>query len=121
MGFVDAIKTVFSKYATFSGRAGRPEFWYFFLFTFLVQIACGIIGIGSEMLSNVLSGLFALAVLIPSLAVGARRLHDTDRSGWWQLIMIIPVIGIIVLIVFWCLRGTEGPNRFGAGPGAPVA
>lgn len=112
MNFTDAVKTVFSKYATFSGRAARPEFWYFALFAFLVQMAFGIIGIGSEKLANILSGLFALATIIPSLAVGARRLHDIDRSGWWQLIMFIPVLGIVVLIVFWCLRGTDGPNRY---------
>ncbi|TAK48077.1 MAG: DUF805 domain-containing protein [Xanthobacteraceae bacterium] len=114
MNFVDAVKTCFAKYTTFTGRAARPEFWYFALFSLLVQIAIAIVTGGAGTLNNALSALFALGMLLPSLAVGARRLHDIDRTGWWQLIALIPIIGIIVLIVFWCLRGNDGPNRFGA-------
>lgn len=121
MGFADAVKTVFSRYATFSGRAGRPEFWFFALFCFIVNIVIGIIGMFADTVSTILSIIFALGTIIPSIAVGARRLHDTDRSGWWQLIGIVPIVGIIVLIVFYVLKGTDGANRFGAGPDGPVA
>lgn len=113
MGFGEAIQTVFSKYATFSGRASRSEFWYFALFTFLVQLVFAIVGFAAQNIGDILSIIFGLAVFIPSLAVGARRLHDIDRTGWWQLIMLVPLVGIIVLIVFWVMKGSEGPNRFG--------
>ena len=105
MTFVESIKTCFSKYADFNGRASRPEFWWWVLFTFLVSAATGIV-------SQMLSGLFSLAVLLPSIAVGARRLHDTDRSGWLQLVWLIPVIGWI-LIIYWCVQEAKEPNRFG--------
>lgn len=109
MNFGDSIKLCFSKYADFNGRAKRPEFWWFVLFTFLVSLALG-------MVSDVISGLFSLAVFVPSIAVGARRLHDTNRSGWFQLLWIIPVIGWIVLIVFCAQEGEAGDNQFGAVP-----
>jgi len=109
MNFGDAIKLCFSKYADFNGRAKRPEFWWFVLFTFLVSL-------GLSMVSETVSGLFSLAVLVPSIAVGARRLHDTNRSGWFQLLWIIPVIGWIVLIVFCAQEGEAGDNQYGAVP-----
>ena len=103
------------KYAEFSGRARRQEFWMFVLFNFLAGIAIGIVesilGTGGA-----LCGLYNLAIVVPSLAVGARRLHDTDRSGWWQLIVLIPLVGFIVLIVFWAADSKPGENRFGANP-----
>ncbi|WP_027467485.1 DUF805 domain-containing protein [Deefgea rivuli] len=104
MKFEESIKICFSKYADFKGRAIRSEYWWFALFTFLVSIALG-------MFSEVASGLFSLATLLPSLAVGARRLHDTNRSGWWQLIGLVPVIGWIVLI-YWFAQEGHGQNRF---------
>ena len=110
MNFADSIKTCFSKYADFTGRAKRPEFWWFVLFIFLVSLALG-------MVSNIVSLLFSLATLVPSLAVGARRLHDTSRSGWWQLIGIIPLIGWIVLIVFCAQEGQTADNQYGPVPG----
>ena len=88
MNFGQAISTCFSNYATFSGRASRPEFWWFFLFQILVSIA-------ASMLGDVVAGLVSLAVLLPALAVGARRLHDIGKSGWWQLIMLTG-IGLLV-------------------------
>jgi uncharacterized membrane protein YhaH (DUF805 family) len=109
MSFGDSIKACFSKYADFNGRAKRPEFWWFVLFCFLVSMAL-------SMASSVLSGLFSLGVLLPSLAVGARRLHDINRSGWWQLIGLIPVVGWIVLIVFCTQEGESGDNQYGAPP-----
>ena len=108
MTFGESIKTCFSKYADFSGRATRSEFWWWALFVLLVSAAAGII-------SEVLSGIFSLAVLLPYLAVGARRLHDTDRSGWLQLIGLIPLIGWIVLIVWFAQEGKE-PNRYSSIP-----
>lgn len=116
MGFSDAIKTCLAKYADFNGRAMRSEFWYFVLFNFVLQlgliIVLGIIVGGASSLPDIASGIATLALIIPSLAAGARRLHDIDKSGWWQLIGIVPLIGL-VLIYFWCQRGTEGANRFG--------
>jgi uncharacterized membrane protein YhaH (DUF805 family) len=92
MTFQESIKVCFSKYADFSGRASRSEYWWFFLFVFLVGAAC-------SMVSQVLAGLFYLGTLLPSIAAATRRLHDTNRSGWWQLICLIPLIGLVVIIV----------------------
>lgn len=107
---------VLKKYADFSGRARRKEFWMFVLFNFIIAIVLGIVDavIGIP----ILGGLYALAVLIPSIAVGARRLHDIGRTGWWQLIAIVPLIGIIVLIVFFVLDGNPGDNQYGPNPKA---
>lgn len=104
MTFGEAIKTCFSKYATFEGRASRSEYWWWFLFTFLASAATGIV-------SDKLSALFSLAVLLPSLAVGVRRLHDTDRSGWFLLLSLIPIVGWIILFV-WAVQESKEPNRF---------
>jgi len=108
MTFGESIRVCFSKYADFNGRASQSEFWWWTLFVILASMALGIV-------SEPLSGLFSLATLLPSLAAGARRLHDTDRSGWLQLIWIIPVIGWIILIVWLAQEGKE-PNRFGSAP-----
>jgi len=105
MTFGESIKVCFSKYADFTGRAVRSEFWWWTLFTLLVSLATGYV-------SEIASGLFSLATILPSLAVGARRLHDTDRSGWWQLLWFIPIIGWIILLVWFIQEGKE-PNRFG--------
>ncbi|MDP3412218.1 MAG: DUF805 domain-containing protein [Polaromonas sp.] len=99
MNLGQAISTCFSKYATFSGRASRPEFWWFFLFQVLVSIAASMFG-------DVINGLVGLALLLPALAVGARRLHDIGKSGWWQLIMLT-VIGFLVLIYWWVQPGNS--------------
>ena len=113
MTFFESIKTCFSKYADFDGRASRSEFWWWVLFVFLASSA-------TSMLSPVVSGLFSLGVLLPNIAVGARRLHDTDRSGWLQLIALIPLIGWLLLI-YWCAQESKDPNRFGSAriAGAP--
>ncbi|MGJ7914003.1 DUF805 domain-containing protein [Massilia sp. LXY-6] len=94
MTFLESIKTCFSKYATFEGTASRSEYWWFFLFLCLASLFCGVF-------SNALQLGFNIATLLPSLAVATRRLHDTDRSGWWQLLYFVPLIGWIILIVFW--------------------
>ena len=111
MTFTQAIEAGFRNYVDFSGRAGRPEFWYWNLFLLLAQIVLVVLdfmtGIG------VLTAIFALATLVPNIAVQVRRLHDIDRSGWFVLVALIPLVGIIILIVWWCREGTLGPNRFG--------
>lgn len=114
---------VLKNYATFTGRARRKEYWMFTLFNFIVlavlSILDGALGLVSyEAGVGVLSGLYSLVVLLPSLAVLVRRLHDTDRSGWWVLISLVPLIGVIVLLVFTCLDSKTGDNRFGAYPKA---
>jgi uncharacterized membrane protein YhaH (DUF805 family) len=106
------------KYAVFQGRSSRSEFWYFVLFSGLVGVAAWAIdlalGTGTRG-SGVFLGIAQLAFLIPGISVAVRRLHDIDRTGWWYLIGLTG-IGIIVLIVFYCQRGTAGDNRFGPEP-----
>ena len=94
MTFAESVSTCLSKYVDFNGVASRSEFWWFFLFQIIVVVVL-------SLMSQLIADIAALALLLPSLAVGARRLHDTGRSGWWLLIGLIPVIGTIVLIVFW--------------------
>ncbi len=121
MSFQDAVRTSLTqKYADFNGRARRSEFWYFFLFTVIVSIVASvidrIIGTNDMFSNNGLVGTIAsLALLVPSLAVGARRLHDTDRSGWLQLLALIPLVGIILLIVWWA-GDSKGDNKHGPNP-----
>lgn len=112
---------VWKKYAVFGGRARRKEYWYFVLFNIIVSLALGIIdGVtGSFSPENgigLLGAIYSLAVLIPSIAVSVRRLHDTDRSGWWLLIALIPLIGAIVLLVFMVQDSKPGQNQFGSNP-----
>ena len=115
--YLEALK----KYAVFSGRARRAEYWYFVLFNIIVAVVLALIdtllgtttGVSSF---GLLSGIYSLAVLIPTLAVTVRRLHDIDRSGWWIFINLIPLVGAIVLLVFSLLPGTPGSNRFGPDP-----
>ena len=105
MSFGESISTCFTKYADFNGRATRSEFWWWVLFVFLASVAAGIV-------SQAVSALFSLATLLPGLAVGARRLHDTNRSGWFQLLALIPLIGWIILVI-WTIQEAKEPNRFG--------
>lgn len=112
-GYLNTLK----KYADFSGRARRTEYWMFFLFNFIIGIVMSVV---DYVLSSpgIVGLIFALAILIPSIAVGVRRLHDTDRSGWWLLILLIPIIGTIALIIFLLLDSSPGDNRFGTNPKA---
>jgi uncharacterized membrane protein YhaH (DUF805 family) len=116
MNFTQAIKSGLSKYVDFSSRAARSEYWFFTLFTVLVSLATSLVD--NVVLSGtpILNGIATLALLLPGIAVSVRRLHDTDRSGWWMLLIFIPLVGAIVLIVWFCMRGTIGQNRFGADP-----
>lgn len=111
MNFPDAIKSGLNNYINFEGRATRSEFWWFVLFNFVVGIVTAILDVATGLM--VLNMLASVALLAPNLAVGARRLHDIDKSGWWQLLMLIPLIGLIVLIVFFAKTGNAGANRFG--------
>lgn len=121
MDLKQAVETGFRKYVVFSERACRSEFWYWTLFIWIVGIVLSIVdsALFSPMPvdgSGPLSGLFSLAVLIPNIAISVRRLHDLDKSGWWLLLIFIPLIGIIILIIWFVGRGTEGANRFGPDP-----
>lgn len=111
---------VLKKYAVFDGRAHRSEYWMFVLFNVIITIVLGLIDrlLG---ISGVLSGIYGLAVLIPGIAVSIRRLHDTNRSGWWLLISLVPVIGTIVLIVFMVQDSQPGTNQYGPNPKAATA
>ncbi|MBG6100503.1 uncharacterized membrane protein YhaH (DUF805 family) [Micromonospora vinacea] len=122
MSFSTAIKSVFSQYVGFSGRARRSEYWWFALFTILVSIVTAILdsALGLTFVEGSTTGFIgliaSLALLLPSLAVAVRRLHDTDRTGWWLLIALVPFVGAIVLLVFFVLDSTPGANRFGPNP-----
>jgi uncharacterized membrane protein YhaH (DUF805 family) len=105
--FIGAIKTCFNKYATIEGRASRSEYWYWFLFNFLLTFIAWI---------PVLGWLISLAVLVPSFTVAVRRLHDTGRSGWSLLFGLIPFVGWIILIVFYVQKGDDGANKYGLNP-----
>ena len=136
MTFIDAVRSGFSNYVTFSGRARRSEFWFWFLFAIIAGVVAAVLDsmlfpammdVQTEMGDGVasfsaqggpISALVSLGLFLPGLAVAVRRLHDVDRSGWWLLLAFVPLIGIIVLIVWWCTEGTRGPNRFGPDPKA---
>lgn len=105
MDFVQAIKSCLGQYATFSGRASRSEYWWFFLFQVVVLII-------ASMLGDVVNGLATLALLLPSLAVGTRRLHDIGRTGWWQL-LLLSGIGFLVLLYWWVQPGEASSNTYG--------
>jgi len=111
---------VLKKYAVFSGRARRKEYWMFTLFSTIIALVLGfiegIVGIAPETNQSILVGIYTLAVLIPSIAVSVRRLHDTGRSGWWVLIGLVPIIGVIVLIVFMVQDSNSGENLYGPNP-----
>ena len=111
---------VLKKYAVFSGRARRTEYWMFLLGTVLIALVLGVIdgivGVALDSDLSLLSTVYALAVLIPSLAVSVRRLHDTSRSGWWLLLGLVPIIGVIVLLVFMVQDSHPGDNQYGPSP-----
>ena len=112
------------KYAVFSGRSRRREYWFFVLFSIIISIVLGVIDamIGTQTGGiGILSAIYALAILIPSIAVSVRRLHDINKTGWWILIGFIPIIGTIILLIFALLAGTPGNNDYGADPKAAAA
>jgi len=107
------------KYVDFNGRARRSEYWWFALFTWAGTIFLSFIDnlvFGVDASVSILSSIWGLAILLPSLAVGVRRLHDLEKSGWWLLLSLIPLIGFLVLLFWFVKQGTDGQNRFGADP-----
>jgi uncharacterized membrane protein YhaH (DUF805 family) len=117
--YTDVIK----KYAVFSGRAARPEFWWFVLFNIIISAAINLVvsAVAGHSAGQAVGEIYSLAVLLPSLGVGIRRLHDTNRTGWWYLLVFIPILGWIVLIVFLALASDPGPNKYGPNPQSPDA
>lgn len=127
MTMMEAVSKVLSNYSNFSGRAARPEFWWWVLAFILLQIATSIVDsaiiaplLGLDPFApgtgQPLSLLVTLALLVPYVAVSVRRLHDTGRSGWWFLVGVIPIIGPLVLLIWYVQPGTPGDNAFGAAP-----
>ena len=105
------------KYVDFKGRARRKEYWMFLLISTLISIVFNIIdGVLKDF--GAFSIIYALAVFLPGFGLAIRRLHDIDRSGWWSLIVLLPIIGIIISLIFSCTEGTRGENRFGPDPKA---
>ena len=120
------IEALTRKYATFAGRARRKEYWYFILFYCIALFVLVVIDLVAGTFSEeaeigLFSGLFVLATIVPSIAVTVRRLHDTDRSGWWILISFVPLVGALVLLVFMVLDSQPGANRFGENPKGVMA
>lgn len=119
---------VLKKYADFSGRARRKEYWMFILINMLISIAIGFVagfvggalGLSSNM-SMALALLYSVAVFVPSLAVSVRRLHDTGRSGWWLLIVLVPILGGLALLVFAVQDSQPGSNQYGNNPKMAMA
>ncbi|WP_230939397.1 DUF805 domain-containing protein [Burkholderia diffusa] len=122
MNFTEAVRSALNQYAKFEGRARRAEYWYFALLTGVVSIVCQVITMAGRdasalsLLLMIVAAVVSLALVLPSLAVTVRRLHDTGRSGWFLLVGFVPVVGGILLLVWMCSRGTNGPNRFGLDP-----
>ncbi len=113
MNFSQAVGTCLRKYVDFSGRAGRPEFWWFFLFQIIVMVVTGF-------MSDILNGLAALALLLPGLAVGARRLHDIGKTAWFLLLGLIPILGFLILL-YWFVQPSGPANVYGGAGAAPDA
>lgn len=122
--FLDTIK---NRYVDFKGRSTRSEYWYFILFVFIISIILSFVDTllinpalgmtpAEAAKSALLAPIFALAVLLPKIAVAVRRLHDIGKSGWWYLIILIPIIGVLVLIYFWVQDGQVGENMYGPNP-----
>jgi uncharacterized membrane protein YhaH (DUF805 family) len=105
---------VLKKYAVFDGRARRQEFWMFALINFVISLILNLV-------LGMVGLIYALAVFLPTIGVGIRRLHDTGRSGWWLLIGLIPVVGFIVLLVFFVQDSQPGNNQYGSNPKNPAA
>ena len=120
MNFTEAVTTAFQNYFNFKTRSRRSEYWYFSLFLLLLGIATGLVDqlVFSTETTDIgpLNGIASLATLIPSFSVSVRRLHDIERSGWFLLLVLIPIIGWIILIYWMCQPGTSGQNEFGKDP-----
>ena len=115
MSFTEAIGSVFSKYVDFDGRAHRSEYWYFVLFSLLINLPLEYLSRSSR-IAAWLAVLFSLATFLPGLAVEIRRLHDIEKSGWNIFLILIPLVGAIILFVFLCREGDRGDNMYGPDP-----
>lgn len=117
MGFMDAVSAVYSNYVNFQGRARRSEYWWFYLFYIIVAVVFQVIMTTvSESFGGLLYLVFVLGSFLPMLAVSVRRLHDTGKSGWWVLLGLIPILGAIVLIIFYVGDSQPGANKYGPNP-----
>ena len=121
MNIINEMKTsinevVVKKYVEFEGRASRPEYWWFALATFILSILVSIILFKAPMTASAINGLISLALLVPSIGVGIRRLHDIGKSGWWLLIALIPFVGAIIAIYWLAQPSQEGDNQYGPRP-----
>ena len=136
MSFQEAVQSGFRRWNQTDGRASRSEYWWWTLFYVLVLFGAGVVlgilgyaGRAAASVGVLVSAVAFLLLIVPSLTVGIRRLHDTDRSGWWLLLGLVPYIGGLILLIIFCLDGSPGPNRFGdrpggnlsSAPGAPTA
>ena len=107
---------VLRKYAVFQGRSGRPEYWWFVLANVIIYVVLAILANAAGTFFSVLLILYAVALFLPSLGLSIRRLHDTNRTGWWLLVGLVPLIGDIVLLVFYASAGDSGQNQYGVAP-----
>jgi uncharacterized membrane protein YhaH (DUF805 family) len=116
MGFQEAIRAVLARYSDFSGRSRRSEYWYWSLALFLAYVVAVILFAIVKPLGVIVYVLVFLAAIVPSLAVAVRRLHDTNKSGWWLLFGFVPLVGSLLLLVFMCIDSDRQPNKYGASP-----
>ena len=118
MTMPQAIRSAFARWLTFSGRSGGTEYWWFVLFGAIVFGLASLLDHAVFGRDALFGAICALVFLMPSLAVAVRRLHDTNRSGWWLLLVFVPLVGNIVLLIWFCTPSTPGPNGSGPMPGA---
>ena len=116
MTIVEAAQSVIANYANFSGRARRSEYWYFVLLNVIVSVVLGVLAQFLGIIATLLSGVWSLAVLVPGLALVWRRLHDIGKSGIWILIALVPLVGEILLLVWFCKDSQPGENQYGPNP-----
>lgn len=119
MSFSEAVKDGFDHYAKFDGRASRPSFWWWVLFVIIVSVVANILDAAID--AQIFTFIVSLGLLLPGLSKAIRRLHDTGRSGWWVLIGLIPLIGFIVLLIFYLEKSDPAANEYGAAPDAAPA
>ena len=115
MGFVEAVKSFFTRYVDFSGRSSRSEYWWAYLGVMLILLVLFLLSSLLGEVGLILIVIAYLGIIIPSIAIAIRRLHDLDKSGWFYLLAFVPIVSLI-LLVWFCTKGTTGPNRFGADP-----
>jgi len=117
LNFQEAVERALKQnYCNFKGRASRSEFWWFVLFTFLCSVVVSFVAIFSSTVGNILNVVVSLGFFLPSLGLSVRRLHDVDKSGWWVLLSFIPVVGFIVLLIWFVRESQNSPNEYGVVP-----